>query len=143
MVWNLPGYILEHKEHVSSKRYFSLCYPSKSKFFSFERVLIIYQWLVDGMCSWWSKMNSGWLKIKIWQFLVEIGTNWDIKRVIVDRILKFAKMQQAWTFYRYFSVEITFGFVVIDFVWTWGQKQILFTKFCQSVPVDAWTEKFL
>ena len=69
--------------------------------------------------------------------------NWDIKRVIEDRILKFAKMQQAWTFYRYFSVEITFGLVVIDFVWTWGQKQILLTKFCQSVPVDAWTEKFL
>ena len=77
------------------------------------------------------------------QFLNFFCWNWDIKRGIEDRVLKFVKMQWAWTFYRYFSVKITFGLVVIDFVWTWGQKQILLKKFCLSVPVDEWTEKFL
>ena len=34
---------------------------------------MIYQWLVDGMCSWWSKMNSRWLKISFWIFLLKLG----------------------------------------------------------------------
>ena len=97
------------------------------------------------LVGWWNVFLVVQNEFRVFenQNLTIFCWNWDIKRVIEDRILKFAKMQQAWTFYRYFSVKITFGLVVIDFVWTWGQKQILLTKFCQSVLVDAWTEKFL
>ena len=97
------------------------------------------------MVGWWNVLlvvQDEFMVLKNQNLTISCW-NWDIKGVIEDRILKFAKLQQAWTFYRYFSVKITFGLVVIDFVWTWGQKQILLKKFCLSVPVDGWSEKIL